>query len=209
MVVTAIISALTAATRRRVGAAMRSTKKAMPTFSPRASAPAAPKKLSATIKPRATSSAHSSGWSKTKRDSTEVQTTSRSANRNSAAMPSTSHSIGRINSRSIAGSVAAGIVTEDAFTSGSGGFDLIDQWLGIRACLCERLWLREHAGAAGRHVAFAVGDALLFQHLGALGLGFQAALAGVDGGLLGGIEETVVQIGGHPLEAGLTDETGQ
>ena len=54
-------SAATAPKTRRVVGGMRSAKKAMPTFSLCASAAAAPKKLMATISPRATSSAHSSG----------------------------------------------------------------------------------------------------------------------------------------------------
>ena len=53
-----------------------SMKKATPRFSARASALAAPKKLEPTIRPRATSSAHSTGALNRKRSSTETQTTS-------------------------------------------------------------------------------------------------------------------------------------
>ncbi len=53
-----------------------STKNATPRFSLRASALAAPKKLDPTIRPRATSSAHSTGALNRKRSSTEPQTTS-------------------------------------------------------------------------------------------------------------------------------------
>jgi hypothetical protein len=59
--VTATSSEAMAAAIARTRPGMRSTKKATPTLSPRASAPAAPKKLSATISPRATSSDHSMG----------------------------------------------------------------------------------------------------------------------------------------------------
>ena len=61
---------------RRGRAGSMSTKNATPRFSPRASALAAPKKLEPTIRPRATSSAHSTGALNRKRSSTETQTTS-------------------------------------------------------------------------------------------------------------------------------------
>src|SRR5882757_7059538 len=56
-----------------------STKNATPRFSARASALAAPKKLDPTIRPRATSSAHSTGALNRKRNNTDAQTTARSA----------------------------------------------------------------------------------------------------------------------------------
>jgi hypothetical protein len=70
------------------------TKNATPTLSPRASAPAAPKKLSATISPRATSSAQAQGESSMVRDSTDATTTSRSAASSNAAAASVSRSSG-------------------------------------------------------------------------------------------------------------------
>src|ERR1700730_6967137 len=63
-------------------------KNATPRFSLRASALAAPKKLDPTMRPRATSSAHSTGALNRKRSSTEPQTTSRSAARRIAAVAS-------------------------------------------------------------------------------------------------------------------------
>ena len=65
-----------------------SMKKATPRFSARASALAAPKKLDPTIRPRATSSAHSTGALNRKRSNTETQTTRRSATSRIAATAS-------------------------------------------------------------------------------------------------------------------------
>ena len=66
-------------TTRRGPDGSMSMKKATPRFSARASALAAPKKLDPTIRPRATSSAHSTGALNRKRSNTETQTTRRSA----------------------------------------------------------------------------------------------------------------------------------
>ena len=65
-----------ASTTRRAPPGSMSMKNATPRFSLRASALAAPKKLEPTIRPRATSSAHSTGALNRKRSSTETQTTS-------------------------------------------------------------------------------------------------------------------------------------
>ena len=72
-------SAPTESTTRRASRGSMSMKKATPRFSARASALAAPKKLDPTIRPRATSSAHSTGALNRKRSNTETQTTRRSA----------------------------------------------------------------------------------------------------------------------------------
>src|SRR5450755_3647417 len=69
-------------------------KNATPRFSARASALAAPKKLDPTIRPRATSSAHSTGALNRKRSNTEPQTTRRSAASRIAAVASLNASSG-------------------------------------------------------------------------------------------------------------------
>ncbi len=63
-------------------------KKTTPGFSARATALAAPKKLEPTMRPRATSSAHSTGASNHERSRTEPITTARSAASISAAIAS-------------------------------------------------------------------------------------------------------------------------
>ena len=63
--VTSTTSAANASTRSRIRGRSFCTKNATPIFSLRARAPAAPKKLSATISPRATSSDHSIGAAST------------------------------------------------------------------------------------------------------------------------------------------------
>ena len=75
-------------TTRRAPDGSMSMKKATPRFSARASALAAPKKLDPTIRPRATSSAHSTGALNRKRSNTETQTTRRSATSRIAATAS-------------------------------------------------------------------------------------------------------------------------
>ena len=62
---TSTTSDASASTRSRIRGVSFWTKNATPMFSLRASAPAAPKKLSATINPRATSSDHSIGAAST------------------------------------------------------------------------------------------------------------------------------------------------
>ena len=86
MIVTS--SAPMASTTRRMPPGSMSMKNATPRFSLRASALAAPKKLDPTIRPRATSSAHSTGALNRKRSNTETQTTSRSATSRIAAVTS-------------------------------------------------------------------------------------------------------------------------
>src|SRR3954469_24031783 len=83
-----VSNADTASIRRRDRAGTRSTKNVTPTFSPRASALAAPKKLEPTIRPRATSSDHSTGALNSERNVTEPITTARSAASNTAATAS-------------------------------------------------------------------------------------------------------------------------
>ena len=99
-------SAVTASTMRRVSGDRRSTRNATPTFSPRASALAAPKKLDPTIRPRATSSDHSTGALKVERSTTDTMTTARSAASSTAATASVTASSQRTGAEAPAVAVA-------------------------------------------------------------------------------------------------------
>src|ERR1700755_764995 len=85
---TVISTAATESITARAVAGSRSTKNLTPGLSPRASALAAPKKLEPTIRPRATSSDHSTGALNANRNDTETHTTTRSAASRAAATAS-------------------------------------------------------------------------------------------------------------------------
>src|SRR5213079_403657 len=110
---------------RRASGGTRSTKNATPTFSPRATALAAPKKLEPTIRPRATSSDHSTGALNSERNVTVTMTTARSA-ATVSVMPS------RKRTGADAPVFAGALVTE---VSGLGRLDLLDERLRLRALL--------------------------------------------------------------------------
>src|SRR3954465_10837853 len=139
-----ISSATTASTTRRAWPGMRSTKKATPTFSPRATALAAPKKLEPTIRPRATSSDHSTGALKTERSVTDTMTTNRAAASSTAATVSVMPS--RKRTGADAPAVADALVTGG---SGLGRLDLLDERLRLRPLLDEVLGLHGDAFAEG------------------------------------------------------------
>src|SRR5256885_12214089 len=152
--------AATASMMRRACGGTRSTKNATPAFSPRASALAAPKKLEPTIRPRATSSAHSTGALKVERSTTEPMTTARSAASNTAATASVMLSSARTGARTPAVCGAAVMRRSDA-----GRFDLVDHRLGFRALLDEILGLHLNALAERALVAFGHRHALFLQDL--------------------------------------------
>src|SRR3979409_938451 len=128
-------------TTRRIAAGSLSTKNATPRFSLRASALAAPKKLDPTIRPRAQSSAHSTGALNKKRSSTETQTTSRSATSRTAAVTSlTASSVAVIRRPALAGEAAATAMA----TSGLRRADRVHHRLRLGAGLDEIVGLRKH-----------------------------------------------------------------
>ena len=145
-----------------------SMKKATPRFSLRASALAAPKKLDPTIRPRATSSAHSTGALNRKRSSTEPQTTSevgceqnrrhRVAEREQRGddpVAAASHE------RRGACHCASDLPTSDLAISGLRRADHVHHGLGFGARLDEIIGLRQHALAERFVVAFDHRDALV------------------------------------------------
>src|SRR5690242_7147121 len=121
---------------RRAPAGTRSTKNATPAFSPRASALAAPKKLDQTIRPRATSSDHSTGALNSERKLTETITTRRSAISRTAATASVRCNIRRTGER--APSLTMPVTPA---VSGAGRFDLLHHRFRLRALLDEVLGL--------------------------------------------------------------------
>src|SRR5580704_18260562 len=187
---------------RRGPAGSRSMKKETPGFSRRAMALAAPKKLEPTMRPRATSSAHSTGALNHERSRTETMTTTRSAASRRAAVASVNLSnagiIDILSSR-------AGSPPRAMTKLGFGAVDDVDDRLGLCPRLHEILGLRQHALAEGFLVAFEDGDALVGQHLQRLLLDREAMRAGVDRRLLRGVDEAVAQLGVHALEGGLAE----
>src|SRR6478672_10682553 len=149
-----ISSATTASRMRRVRGGTRSTKNATPTFSPRATALAAPKKLEPTIRPRATSSDHSTGALNSERSVTVTMTTARSAASSTAATVSVMPS--RKRTGADAPVFAGALVTE---VSGLGRLDLLDEGLGFGPLLDEVLRLHGDTLAEILLVALVDGDA--------------------------------------------------
>src|SRR6185312_13903286 len=141
-----------------------STKNRTPTFSPRASALAAPKKAEPTIRPRATSSDHSTGALKQKRSSTDAQTTTRSAARRMAAIASLRRSSSvMLPWRPPERGTAAVNAISDLVISSLRRADDVDDRLGLRPRLDEVLVLRRDALLEGFAVAFGHRHALLGQ----------------------------------------------
>src|SRR5204862_4045425 len=151
-------SAATASIMRRASGGTRSTKNATPTSSPRATELAAPKKLEPTIRPRATSTDHSTGALNSERSVTVTMTTARSA------ASSTAETVSVMPSRKRTGAdapvFAGALVTE---VSGLGRLDLLDERLRLRPLLDEVLSLYRHALAERVLVDLVDGDAFLLK----------------------------------------------
>src|SRR5712671_5304456 len=190
----------TASTMRRACDGTRSTKNATPAFSPRASALAAPKKLEPTIRPRATSSAHSTGALNVERSTTDPTTTARSAASSTAATASVTPSSARTGERAPPVAVVPVTACSDA-----GRFDLVDDRLRLRPQLAEVLGLHRDALAEGFLVAFVDRHALLLQQFEGFLLDRHSVRAGVGGGFLRGVDERVAQLAVHALERGLAE----
>src|SRR5258708_14382042 len=187
----------TASTTRRIEAGSMSTKNATPRFSARASALAAPKKLDPTIRPRATSSAHSTGALNRKRSSTETQTTPRSETSRIAATASlVRRSEGVIRGPPLDGGGASDIVV----TSSLRRADHVHHGLRLGARLDEILALGGDALAERLLVAFDDGDALVGEVLERFLLHLETVRPGIGRGLPGGVEETFAQLWIHPVE---------
>src|SRR5208282_271596 len=200
-------SAMTASSRRRGAGGMRWTMKATPTFSPRASALAAPKKLDATIRPRAMSSDHSTGALSVERSSTETMTTARSAARNKAAAPSVTRSSKPMKKRSAP--LASDAPPDIVGASDVGRSDHVDDRLGVRMGLHELIGLRQDALAEGFLVAWADAHALLLENLERFLFHRQALRAGIHGGIVRGIEKAVPQLRVHAHEGHLAEIYGE
>src|SRR5260221_7881894 len=177
-----------------------STKNATPRFSARASALAAPKKLDPTIRPRATSSAHSTGALNRKRSSTETQTTTRSATSRIAATASLVRRSEAVIRRP---PLDAGAATDIVVTSSLRRADHVHHGLRLGARLDEILALGGDALAERLLVAFDDGDALIGEVLERFLLHLETVRAGIGGGLPGRVEETFAQLGIHPVEGGV------
>src|SRR6202043_3466378 len=184
-------SAPTASTTRRPPAGSRSMKNATPRFSDRASALAAPKKLDPTIRPRATSSAHSTGALNRKRSNTEPQTTGRSAASRSAAVASLN-----ISSDSMIRwpPLCEGAAPDMVVTSGLGRADHVHHRLRLGASLDEIVGLRSDALAEGFLVAFHDRNTLVRQVLERLLLHFQTVDTGIGWRPLCGAGGTLPQL---------------
>src|SRR5258707_5596356 len=153
-------SAPMASTTRRNAAGSMSMKNATPRFSLRASALAAPKKLDPTMRPRATSSANSTGALKRKRSNTEPTTTSRSAASSIAAMASLAASSEvMIRRRPLRDGAAPDMA------SGLCRADHIHHGFCLRAGFYKIIGLRKDALAERLLVAFDNGDAFFRQRL--------------------------------------------
>src|SRR5882724_9451528 len=190
-------TALTESTTGRTFAGSMSAKNATPRFSLRASALAAPKKLEPTIRPRATSSAHSTGALNRKRSSTEPQTTRRSAASRMAAVASL-NSISELMKRWPALSESA--APDMAIPSSLRRADHIHHGLCLGARLHEIVGLRKDAFAKRLPVAFHHGHALVREQRERLLLDRKAMGARIGAGLLGGIEKPLAQFRVHPIE---------
>src|SRR5436190_3276906 len=185
---------------RRASGGTRSTKNATPTFSPRATALAAPKKLEPTIRPRATSSDHSTGALNSERNVTVTMTTARSAASSTAATVSVMPS--RKRTGADAPVFAGALVTE---VSGLGRLDLLDERLRLRALLDEVVSLYRHALAERVLVDLVDGDAFLLKNLLRFALHRHAVRAGVGSGLLRRVDEGVAQLAIHTLKRGFAE----
>src|SRR5580704_14087005 len=150
-------SAPMASTTPRAPAGSLSMKNATPRFSLRASALAAPKKLDPTMRPRATSSDHSTGALNRKRSSTEPQTTRRSAASRIAAMASLNASSRPV----IPWRPAGGGAAPDMISSSLRRADHVHYRFRLGVSLDEIVGLGKHALAEGLLVAFDDGHALL------------------------------------------------
>src|SRR5579862_1565069 len=194
----AISNAEMASTMRRTCGGTRSMTNTMPTFSPRASALAAPKKLDPTISPRAISSDHSTGALNRERSVTEPMTTARTA-ATASVKPSSRRSGGR---RLASGADVA--VTTGGFLGG-GRLDLVYDRLGVRVLLDEALGLRRDALLERGLVALADRDAFGLEQFERLLLDSQTVTAGIGGGLLRGGKETVARLCIHFLEGRIAE----
>src|SRR6202158_841687 len=184
-------------TTRRTPSGSMSMKNATPRFSLRASALAAPKKLDPTIRPRATSSAHSTGALNRKRSNTEPQTTRRSAASRIAAVASLSASSqAMIRWRPL----RTGAAPDIALTSSLGGADHVHDRLRLRASLDEIVGLRKHALAKGFFVAFDDRDALIRKILERLFFHLEAVSASIGWCLFCCVEKSLTQVWIHPIE---------
>src|SRR5436305_8193281 len=185
-----VSSEVTASTMRRAAGGTRSTKKVTPAFSPRASALAAPKKLDPTIRPRATSSDHSTGKLNSERNVTEPITTARSAINRTAAIASVASSRKRSGAR-----VAPAWETAVTCGSGTRALDRLDEVLRFGPLLDEVLGLHGDALAEGILVDVVDRDAALLQHFLRLALDRHPVRAGIGRRLLCGVEERIAQLG--------------
>src|SRR4030088_2005778 len=174
-----------------------SMKNATPRFSARANALAAPKKLDPTMRPRATSSAHSTGALNRKRSSTEPQTTSRSAASRTAAVASLMASNGTVIRWPPLGEGAA---PDMVLSSGLRRADHVHYGFGFGARLDEIFGLRKHALAEGFLVAFDNRDALVGQVLERLFLHLKTMGAGIGCRLFGCVEKSFTQFRVHSIE---------
>src|SRR5436305_7202000 len=195
-----ISSATTVSTMRRARGGTRSTKNATPAFSLRATALAAPKKLEPTIRPRATSSDHSTGALNSERSVTDTMTTARSAASSTAATVSVMLSRRRTGADApvFAGALVTGV-------SDLGRLDLLDEGLGLRPLLDEVLRLHRNALAEGLFVDVVDGDPFLLKDLLRLALHRHAVRAGIGGGLLRRVDESIADFPIHALERGLAE----
>src|ERR1700694_2979790 len=182
-------------TRRRPAGSM-STKNATPGFSLRASALAAPKKLDPTMRPRATSSAHSTGALNRKRSNTEPQTTRRSAARRTAAVASLMASNATVIRWPPLGEGAA---PDIVLSSGLRRADHVHHGFRFGARLDEIVSLGKHALAEGFLVAFDNRDALVGQVPERLFLHLKTMAAGIGCRLLGRVEKSFTQFRVHPM----------
>src|ERR1035437_534723 len=198
-----ISSEETASITRRVFDAIRSTMNAIPAFSPRASALAAPKKLEPTISPRATSSDHSTGALNTERNTTEPITTARSAASSTAATVSVTLSSSRIgrNTPTSASDVAvATFAVSDACR-----LDFLDDWLGFRMLLDKIFGLHRDALAECGLVTLAHAHAFLFENANRFLLHGEPVRAGIGRRLLRRADEPIAHFRVHALEGRLTE----
>src|ERR1700737_3818752 len=177
-------------------------KNATPRFSLRASAPAAPKKLDPTMRPRATSSAHSTGALNRKRSNTEPQTTRRSAARRIAAVASL-----KTSSEAMIRwpPLREGAATDMVCSSSLCRADHVHHGFRFGASLYEIVGLRQHALAECFLVAFDDGNSLFDNKRGCLLLDGDAVGGGICARILGGIEESLAQLRVHAIERGFAE----
>src|SRR6267154_2640890 len=186
-----------ASTTRRTPAGSMSMKNATPRFSLRASALAAPKKLDPTMRPRATSSAHSTGALNRKRSNTEPQTTRRSAARRIAAVASLMASSGMMIRWP---PLCEGAAPDMAVPSSLGRADRVHHGFGFGAGLYEIVGLRKHALAECFLVALDNRDAFVHEILDRFLLHFKTVRTGIGRRLFGRVEKSFTQLRIHPIE---------